>query len=543
MNSLPLWIVLSPLSGAVLLSLLAYTRARPWVGNLSPLGVLPPLLFVAVLLPRVMQDGQVVYIPGAWSALKGIPLVVDGLSIIMAGLGSGLGLLVLLYAIGERSYEPRYYALVLLLITGMLSVFLSGDLFNIYVGMEILSIASYILIAYHKGQRALLASITYLIISSMGLTLFLIGIAMLYQMTGTLNVHRIAANLPQQVTAHPARIALCAVFLLPNACIKAAIVPVHTWLADAHSEAPTPVSALLSGIMIKVGIYLIIRIAGLFNLPSIHVLLLWTGALTALVGAIVALCQNDMKRILAHSSISQIGYIALAFGAGTRLSVVGALYHLINHAFFKSLLFLSVGAVAHQTGSRDVRQLRGLGRQMPFIALTCTVGALSISGIPPFNGYMSKALIMDALTHHPIPAFLLTLSGLGTIASFTKLTRIFYGAGPPLHHKRVSPWMNAPMLILMLCCVTLGLAPNASVLFLSRLMHVGPIETIQFWSIKKGGHTLLSIALGLLLYHVVIHKVPHWAHAIRNVRMAVDLKLMVLIAYVISMAILFRVLL
>ena len=383
MNSLPLWIVLSPLIGSILLSLLSHTPARRWTGYLSLLGVAPSVLFVALLIPRVLRGGPVVYIPGGWSALKGIPLIADGLSMTMAGLGSILGLLVLLYAIGERAYESRYYVLVLLLIAGMLAVFLSGDLFNIYVGMEILSIASYILIAYHGRPRALLASITYLIISSVGLGLFLIGVAILYRMTGTLNLQRIAADLPKYAVLHPGPLAVSAALLLVNACVKAAVVPVHTWLGNAHSEAPSPVSALLSGVMIKVGIYLILRTAGLFSMPSLYLLLVWSGALSALFGAFVALCQDDIKRILAYSSISQIGFIVAACGTGTSLGTVGALYHLLNHAGLKSLLFLCAGIIAHQVGTRNADRLSGLGRSMPLIASACTLSALSISGIPP----------------------------------------------------------------------------------------------------------------------------------------------------------------
>jgi multicomponent Na+:H+ antiporter subunit D len=290
-----------------------------------------------------------------------------------------------------------FYALWLLFITGLLGMTITGDVFNIYVLMEISSLASYALVAMGKyhNRKALSASINYLVLGTIGASFFLLGIGYLYSVTGTLNM----ADLTEKVkNLHDNRTVITAfAFLLIGLGVKMALFPLHGWLPNAHGYAPPIVSALLSAVAIKVGAYVMIRF--LFSILGVQFsfeklptgpILLVLGSLAILIGSYFAIQQFSLKRMLAYSSVAQIGYIALGFGLANESGLMGSLIHIFNHALMKSGLFLVAGIVIYRAGEADIDHLQGLGRKMPFTMAAFTAGGLGLIGTPLTSGFISK---------------------------------------------------------------------------------------------------------------------------------------------------------
>ena len=254
------------------------------------------------------------------------------------------------------------------------------------------------LVAFGRGHDELEASFKYLMLSAVASAFVLLSIAVIFGVTGGVSFGVVAQGLKTLNIRYV--VGFCSGLFLAGFGLKAALVPFHSWLPDAHPSAPAPISAMLSGVLIKVsGVYAMTRVfLGVFGLtPALTTVLTVMGIVSIFVGALAALGQNDIKRMLAYSSISQIGYVVLGFGIGTPLGILGGLFHLFNHALFKSLLFLNAGAIEQSTGTRSLDKMGGLAKVMPLTAATSAIGSLSIAGIPPLNGFWSKLLIIIAL--------------------------------------------------------------------------------------------------------------------------------------------------
>jgi formate hydrogenlyase subunit 3/multisubunit Na+/H+ antiporter MnhD subunit len=477
-SELVVLLLVVPLVGAVLSGLGRYVRRFPLAELAAVTALCACLGLLVPLAPAAFGGGgPLVYELGNWAEPVGIVLYLDSLAWTSSLVGMFVALCALLFAVSERSYEPRFYFFFLLLMLGMEGVVLTGDLFNLFVFLEILSIASYILIASTGRPRALLGSFRYLMISSLGVAFFLLGIFLFYQATGSLSLRLMAEAVRSLGRARGGadwqRLQLAVVCLATGAGVKAAFIPFHTWLPDAHATAPHPVSAVLSGVMIKISFLVVWRMLVLFSVAELQRVLLWAGAVTAVFGVVAAIAQTDGKRLLAFHSVSQMGYIVAAFGAGSAAALGASLYHLVNHSLFKSLLFLTVGAVIHATGERDIGRLRrlgGLAGRMPGVFALFLVGALSIAGVPPFNGYVSKGLVTAGLHAWPAAYILILLAGAGTVASFLKLSGIFWArkpAGPPAGTEpssgrkvQVPRAMLLPMALLAFLCLLTGLLPG-----------------------------------------------------------------------------------
>ncbi len=389
----PLFIAI-PLAAAFLLPVLA--RGRPTLADLLANGTLAAL----ALMAGGTLGAETVYHVGAWPTPIGIDLRLDALTSLMLLAINGVGLAAAIYSVDYmRRYtdKPRYYALFLLLVAGMNGAVLTGDLFNLYVFMEVAAVASYALVAFGCGHQELEASFKYAVLGTFASVFILIGVALVYGVTGTLSMAHIASRV--SVTGMTVPLSLAVGLFLCGFGLKAALVPFHAWLPDAHLAAPAPVSAMLSGVLIKaIGIYVVARL--IFNVfgadENLLQVLRWLGAVSMIVGGLLATGQSDIKRLFAYSSINQVGYIVLGLGLGTPLGVVGALYHLINHSLFKSLLFLNAGTVEYATGSRDLERLGGLRQRIPVTGTTSLLASMSIAGIPPLNGFWSKLIIILA---------------------------------------------------------------------------------------------------------------------------------------------------
>ncbi len=332
-----------------------------------------------------------------------------------------------------KDEEQRFNFINLLIIAmaGLNGVTMVNDVFSLYVFLEITAIASFILICFKRDANGLEAAFKYFILSVVASVLMLTSIAMLLLIAGDTSFA--AINSVILVAPHNSFFMLAMGLFICGLFIKGGLVPFHGWLPDAYSAAPTPVSVLLAGVVTKtVGVYALIRIVTLvfiFDSP-IKLILLFIGAVSILVGALAALGQSDFKRMLAYSSISQVGYIVIGLGCGTPLGIFGAVFHLLNHSIFKSLLFVNAAAVEEQTGSGDMDKMSGLAQKMPVTGVTSVLACLSAAGIPPLSGFWSKLLIILALwmAGYYTYAIIAVLAGLITLAYLLSLQRrVFFG--------------------------------------------------------------------------------------------------------------------
>ena len=464
MHLIPLMVAL-PLVGGFLLALMP--RRRPRLADL--LANLLTVALVVLAIAAVTVGGRHVYRVGGWSSRVGIVFVLDGLSALMVLVVAVVSLAATLFSVNymdRYTARPKYYGLFLLMVAGMNGVILTGDVFNLFVFLEIASIASYALVAFGCEREELEASFKYAILGSVASTFILLGIAMLYMNFGVVNMARLGLAIDGAGGALSGPGVVFALMLfVAGLGLKAALVPFHAWLPDAHPSAPAPISAMLSGVLIKaIGVYALVRI--IFTVfgfaPKLSWMLMLLGALSMVVGVFLAIGQWDYKRLLAYHSISQIGYVVLGIGLGTPLGILGGIFHLINHAIFKSLLFLTAGAVEYRTGTRQLNRMGGLAKRMPVTGAGALVGSMSIAGVPPFNGFLSKLIIIVACVqagHWGFAGWAVFVS-IMTLASFMKVQKYgFFGAlKEQWHSLRPVPFlMGASITLLAVLCLAASL--------------------------------------------------------------------------------------
>ena len=463
-NLLPLFVAI-PLGSAFLVSLLG-KKLRGFTDTFSNVATfsLVSLSLLSLLLIRSL--GTVVYKVGGWIPPLGICMVLDSLTTFMLVTVNLISFLVTIYSI---SYMERYtakwkfYTLFLLMLAGMNGVIVTGDIFNLFVFLEIASISSYALVAFGVEHEELEASFKYVVMGSVASTFILLGIALLYSYTSSLNMADISRTLAQKAGGR--LVFFVSALFIMGFGLKAALVPFHAWLPDAHPSAPAPISAMLSGVLIKaLGVYALARI--FFNVLGITAksssILMVLGAISMVLGGLLALGQEDIKRLFAYSSISQIGYVVLGISMGTTLGILAGLFHLFNHAAFKSLLFLNSGSIEYATGTRDLRKMGGLTSMMPVTSYSSLVGSMSISGIPPLSGFWSKLLVIVAAIQakHFVFASIAVLVSILTLAYYLKVQRLaFFGElrSTLTGIKEVPLTMKLSMIILSLICIFGGL--------------------------------------------------------------------------------------
>ena len=406
--------------------------------------LLANLATIALLVLAIVSIGQSrVYEIGRWSIPLGINLVLDGLSSLLLLIISVVSAAAMLFStryMEQYTAKPKYLCLFLLMVAGMNGVVLSGDIFNLFVFLEIASIASYALVGFGCEHEELEASFKYMVLGSVASMFILFAVALVYGNTGSLNMAYISKAITD--AGLNVGLAFAMALFIAGFGLKAALVPFHAWLPDAHPSAPAPISAMLSGVLIKaLGVYALVRV--LFNVFGISVSLGWVlvtlGVLSMVVGVFLAVGQWDFKRLLAYHSISQMGYVVLGIGLGAlilakgqnvawaSLAILGGLFHLANHAVFKSLLFLTSGSVQMSTGTRQLKELGGLAQKLPYTRATCAIASASIAGIPPFNGFWSKLLLVIAAVQAGFfgLAVITVIVSLVTLISFLKVQRCF----------------------------------------------------------------------------------------------------------------------
>jgi len=424
------------------------------------------LIVSMLLLPKVLEIPLIVSI-GGWRPPFCINLVAGPLGVLFSAIIALVGLLVSIYALDyiKEGATEKYHMLYILLLTGATGVVLTGDIFNLFVFFEILCISSYALVAYLRERSGIESAVKYLIQGAVGSSLLLIGIGLLYGLFGTLNMADIAQNIK---SASPVSVFVPMVLIITGLGVEAAIFPLNAWLPDAHSSAPSSISAILSGIAIEIGLYAVARVIfTIFGAQSFLLFLALLGILTLLVGEMCAFSQNNIKRMLAYSSIGQIGLILFALAIATSYGVTSGLFQLVSHTLSKALLFLATGYMIYQTGSLQISDLEGMGKKMPLACLAFTVGAFSLVGLPPFIGFPSKFLIIRAAlaTKETYFCVLIGLALLGTVIEagyFFRVVQLLYFKGGKINPgpKEAPVTALIPMFIFVVLIVVVGVYPK-----------------------------------------------------------------------------------
>ena len=427
MNQLLPLPILLPLLGAGLSMVLGRSRNAQ---RLVSLAIHAAVLGIAVAIFVVVErDGTRATDAGGWPAPLGIVLVADRYSALMLVVAALVLLVVLVYAIGEPGAERNhvgFQSVYLVLTAGVAASFLTGDLFNLFVAFEMMLTASYVLMTLGGGPDQIRSGMTYVVISLLASALFVTALALLYMATGTVNMAdlsiKIAALSPGVRTAF-------ALLLLVVFGIKAALVPLFFWLPDSYPSAPSPVTAIFAGLLTKVGVYAIFRTQTLLFPASTRpaTLLLVVAGATMVIGVLGAIAQDDVKRILSFNIVSHIGYMVMGLGFFSIAGLAGAVFYTVHHIVAKTTLFLTGGLIEHAGGSSRLRQLGGMVKTTPVVAVLFLVPALNLAGVPPLTGFVGKLALVDAgLRQHEY--LIVGVALLVSLLSLYSLLKIWSGA-------------------------------------------------------------------------------------------------------------------
>ncbi len=472
-QNLPILQIILPLIAAPICVLLprrqlvtAFAVATAWLTFLVSLW----------LLQIVLAGEPISYELGGWAPPWGIEYRVDLLNAFVLVLVSGIGAFVITYAPPSLSVEIRYrayrmfMAMYLLCLAGLLGIAITGDLFNVFVFLEISALSSYVLISMGRDRRALPAAYRYLIMGTLGATFILIGIGLLYAMTGTLNMADMHERLPA-VTGTRAVIAAFG-FLTVGISLKIALFPLHLWLPNAYAYAPSVVTAFLAATATKVSVYVLIRVFfsvfGVefsFQAEPLSMVLMFLALIGVVSASLVAVFQDDVKRLLAYSSVAQIGYMVLGISMATVTGLTGGIVHLFNHGLMKGALFMAMGAIFLRVGSVHIDDMRGLGREMPITMTTFVIGGLGLVGVPLTVGFISKwYLVLGALELGLWwVAVIILVSSLIALVYVWRVVEVAYFEAPPEGReplKEAPAAMLIPMMVLAGATIVFGITTD-----------------------------------------------------------------------------------
>ncbi len=467
---LPVLTVVIPLIAGFLTPIIGWIDRRlPWYWVMLAMFVV--LLIAGNNLVTVINSGTIHYKLGGWDPPFGIEYVIDLLNGFVCLIIAFIAFMVSIYSKESVKKEvpgktTPFYSVFLLLITGLMGMTITGDIFNFYVFLEISSLTAYALIAMGDRGDGVVASFNYLIMGTVAASFILLGIGYLYAVTGTLNMADMQNLLPG---VYDSKVVLAALaFFMAGFSIKVGLFPLHAWLPDAYTHAPSTASALIAGLMTKVGVYAMIRFMFCVFTPAFVIdvnmteILTWAAALAIIMGSVFAIAQSDIKRMLAYSSISQIGYILLGFGLVNVVGITGGLLHIMNHAFMKCALFLVAGAIFYKTDIRNIYQFKGLGKKMPVTTTVFLIAALSMIGVPGTVGFTSKwYLALGSIEANQwIFVVVILVSSLLNIVYFWRIfDNIWFGHPHEIENikRDEAPLtMLIPMVILGILCVYFG---------------------------------------------------------------------------------------
>ncbi len=441
-DHLPVLVVLAPLLAAPLCLLL---RRRALVTGFAIAVTWLTFALSVLLMLRVLDQGIISYELGGWPPPWGIEYRIDLLNAFVLILVAGIGAIVATWSPASISVElPRYqrhylfYTAYLLCLTGLLGIAATGDLFNVFVFLEISALSSYVLISMGQDRRALTSAYQYLIMGTLGATFILIGIGLLYIMTGTLNMADMAVQLESVRDTRTVLVAFG--FFVVGISVKMALFPLHLWLPNAYAYAPSVVTAFIAATATKVSVYILLRffftVFGYefaFESLRLWVFLMPLALIGIVTASLVAIFQNNIKRMLAYSSVAQIGYMVLGISFASVNGLTGGIVHLFNHGLMKCAMFLAMGCIVMRCGSVHIDEMRGLGRRMPWTMAAFVAGGLSLIGVPLTVGFISKwYLVLAALEQGLWPvAVVVLLSSLLAAVYVWRVVEVAYFAEPP----------------------------------------------------------------------------------------------------------------
>ncbi|MGI9423628.1 MAG: monovalent cation/H+ antiporter subunit D family protein [Hyphomicrobiaceae bacterium] len=465
---LPAVIVVTPLIASGLVALLRNNRVA-WFISLAVSWVLP--VFAVMLLSKVMAGGTISYALGGWEPPYGIEYRVDIVNAAVLMLVSCVGAVVMPYALRsvesdvETEKQPWFYAIYLLCLCGLLGMAVTGDAFNIFVFMEVSSLATYVLIAMGRAKRALLSAYQYLIMGTIGATLYVLGVGLLYIVTGSLNLVDIAERIGPAFEDQSRAIMAALAFILVGISLKLALFPLHVWLPNAYAFAPSFATIFLAATATKVAVYILMRLyfsvfgaaITLSQLPVTEVLLILSLA-AMFIASFLAIYEDSIERMLAYSSVAQIGYITLGIAIANQSGLTGSIVHILNHAVMKAALFAAIGAVVYRIGTSRLSNLGGLGQVMPLTMAAFVIGGLSIVGVPGTVGFVSKWYLgVGAMEENWWPVvFLMVASSLISVIYIGRVVEVAYFR-PVSEHcaKATEPPLSMLLPILLLAAATI----------------------------------------------------------------------------------------
>ncbi len=469
------------------------------ITNILSIGVyLAVLIFASSIFIRVRFMGITISTSQTDSFL-GITLYCDHIAAVFLVLVSFLFLCMFLYASVHDKANKLFSFLFTVLEGLVMLIFLSDDLFNIFVAIEVSAIVCAILIMFKRESRSIYDGLVYLLINIIGMLFLLLGIGGIYRQLGVLDLSAIAAAVQSRP---PEELTLSFALLITGVLLKCAIFPLHFWLPTAHGTpgAPTVVSAILSGVYVKSGIYLFMRIEGIFGeIFPLSDLFFWLAVITSIAGIIMAVCQNDIKLILAYHTISQIGLIIAGLSVDNEYVQAGAVLHIVNHAIFKSLLFLAAGMIIKKYNTRNIYKIKGVLRSVPLAGIAIICGIFGITGAPFFNGSISKYFIGQ--TTDLLSTLIFTVINFGTILSFVKFKSMLFGK------KRTLPFVydfssTAVILTLSALCLLTGIFAEPFLFFVLGI----PLNIGVSGYISKTAVWAASFILAILFYEKIIKK-------------------------------------
>ncbi|AFV00986.1 monovalent cation/H+ antiporter subunit D family protein [Simiduia agarivorans] len=402
-NHISLLLVVLPLMAAPLVAISPRGRT-PWA--IACIVAAVCAFLAATQLWMVVNHGTISYELGGWAPPWGIEYRIDAVNAFVALIVASIAALTLPYALLSAEQEipadkiPLFYSALLLCLTGLLGMTQTGDIFNIFVFLEISSLASYALISLGKQRQALTSAYQYLIMGTIGATFYLIGVGLIYSQTGSLNMQDLEAILPGVV--HLRTVETGFAFIMIGVALKLALFPLHLWLPNAYTYAPSVVTVFLAATATKVAVYVLLRMLGTVfpegfaQITPADELLMVAGIAGILIASVYAIYQKNVKRLLAYSSVAQVGYMALGIGLASATGVTAALVHLFNHALMKGALFMAIGAIIYRLGACHMEQIQGLGRMMPWTFGAIVIGGLSLVGVPGTAGFISKWYLVTA---------------------------------------------------------------------------------------------------------------------------------------------------
>jgi len=462
----PVHYIALPLLAAFLIPLLG--KINKELVRIVPGLVLLYLSYVSVtLMTQVLQGSPIVEIIAGWSPPWGINLVFSAFSGFLVSLMTILGFLIWVYTYNfkpEESYSQttKFYTLFMMLITGTIGIVITGDIFNLFVFMEITAISSYSLTAFYRERDGAEAAFKYVLIGSFASFFVLLAIVILYTQVGTLNMADIARKMPD---VDPYIKGVILLFFFIGFGIEAEMFPLNGWAPDVYTQAPGPIAAIFSGMVVKAGVYALIRVIfTLFDVPSVLNLLLIMGLLTMVVAEVIAMRQERIKRMLAYSSIGQMGLVLVAFSIGTKDAIFAAIFLMFNHAVIKGLLFLSSTFMVYHSKGKEISEMNGLGKLMPFTAFVFSLGAMAIVGLPPFSGFWSKLYLLMAAADAQLVAVIaivLVISVIELAYYFRVVHRIYFKERTSVVPIK-TPTINAKftLAVLALVIVVIGVYPD-----------------------------------------------------------------------------------